>query len=430
MSLDKKNPIQAFIIIFFRGVATLTSVGVNVIIARLLGPSGSGNYFIFTSWQRLVEGLFSGGHYQYTTRKIALSTNSETSDENKNFILNIVIYVLLVTTFCLLIIWIVSNLYNYIIDVSFQKWTIVYGALIAGSFFAVVKIFSSAIKGLKYPKFSIALEFNIFPIFLLSLLLFYYLTSYELTLYRLIITYCILAILASVIGLLVWSVLEKVRISWIRKIRLVRKDEILNTSIYYFWTITIIRVISLNLPFYLLPLLVTSEDIGLFGIAQRLVAISSTILVALSSLFNPSFAQDFKWKDFHNLKRDLKLSQIYSIIAYLPFLVIFIFFSDRLLGFFGSEFVAATPLLWIMAFGQMINSSTGLSGHLLNMIEKENTARKIWWWTLVITFILIIVLGNWYYIYGVAAAFALGNVIRNILFFTFARSYINTFCVD
>ena len=46
-------------------------------------------------------------------------------------------------------------------------------------------------------------------------------------------------------------------------------------------------------------------------------------------------------------------------------------FSEYLLGYFGPDFINAKYILYILAISQMIVSMTGLSGHFLNMVNKE-----------------------------------------------------------
>jgi O-antigen/teichoic acid export membrane protein len=161
--------------------------------------------------------------------------------------------------------------------------------------------------------------------------------------------------------------------------------------------------------------------IGFFGVSYRLVALAETILAALASLFAPKFASHYAQQNPVALMRELRISQLYSFVAYLPFFLVFTLMSEPVLNLFGPGFKDAHTVLWIMAIGQLFNSATGLPGHLLNMVGKEVWGLWITVLSVGIMTILTVVLGSISGIVGVAWGYAIVVSGRNLISYILAR---------
>lgn len=122
-----------------------------------------------------------------------------------------------------------------------------------------------------------------------------------------------------------------------------------------------------SIPYLILPAFADQTEIGRFGVAHRLVAVSGTLISALAAYFSPLFSQYSGSGEMGMLRRTYRRSQIYSLVLYLPLLIAFLLGGDWLLTVFGSDFSPGRAMLTIMALGRLITASLGLTEHLLNM---------------------------------------------------------------
>jgi O-antigen/teichoic acid export membrane protein len=201
---------------------------------------------------------------------------------------------------------------------------------------------------------------------------------------------------------------------------------LMNRGLPHFWGGGLLNMWLMNMPILLLPQFASAADIGIFGVAYRLILLGTTILVTLASIFGPRFARDYANGDVTGLKQGLRQSQILSLIIYSPMLIAFTFFAEPVLGLFGDEFIAGKELLWIMVAGQLLNTATGLVGFMMNMIHREKQEFYIQLVVTIFVFVLILILGEMYGVMGVAIAYATGVVVKNLSSLVFTQFYLNT----
>ena len=192
-----------------------------------------------------------------------------------------------------------------------------------------------------------------------------------------------------------------------------------------FWGGGVVNVIANNIAFLALPFFAGPADIGRFGIAQRMATMSVTILDALSNIFMPAFARRYAHRDAAGLRHELIMSQVYSMLAYLPFVALFIFFAKPILGVVGEDFIAAQRFLMILMLGQLFNSATGLPGQLLNMIHRQDLAFYMNIAHLIVAAVLTYKLGSDYGALGVVIAVSISVVFKNLIFYIVARIHIH-----
>lgn len=114
------------------------------------------------------------------------------------------------------------------------------------------------------------------------------------------------------------------------------------------------------------------------------------------------------------------MSQLYSILAYLPFVAVFVFFAKPLLGLVGEDFIAARQFLLILMIGQLVNSATGLASYLLNMAHRQHISFYVGAAQLVFVSVLVYYLGHLYSVLGVAIALATAVSAKNMVFYILA----------
>ena len=119
------------------------------------------------------------------------------------------------------------------------------------------------------------------------------------------------------------------------------------------------------------------ESTGLYNAASRLSFLNVFSLRVVDSVIPPQIAAAYYSGQKSEVKRLIKRGIFFSTCGSLPVFAVMMAFPEQLLGIFGRSFVAATPYLKILAFGQFINAMTGPVGYALLMTGHEKFYRNV-----------------------------------------------------
>ena len=158
----------------------------------------------------------------------------------------------------------------------------------------------------------------------------------------------------------------------------------------------------------------TDKDLGLFKAAERIALLVSFILIVVNAVLPPMFARLYQLGKIEELLQLLKKSAVIGLVMASPLLSMCILFPAFVLSFYGSEFLAATPLLRIIALGQAINVATGSVGFLLNMTGNELLTRNICLLSNMFGLISLLILLQFRGVLGAAIALCLTLCIQNL----------------
>lgn len=121
----------------------------------------------------------------------------------------------------------------------------------------------------------------------------------------------------------------------------------------------------------------TSSDVGVFSVAQKIVAMISFIQVAFNSITAPVFSSLFYNNELVKLKNVAQKTTLTTILISVPILLCIIVQPGLVLGYYGADFSdKGSLILRIMLVGQIINIVTGPSGFLLMMSGNENSFKN------------------------------------------------------
>ena len=95
--------------------------------------------------------------------------------------------------------------------------------------------------------------------------------------------------------------------------------------------------------------------------------------------------------------------------------LIFYFFGQDILNFWGSEFSQGLPVLFMLLIGQTLNLVTGPTGVLLMMTGNENLMFRIMLFSLFVTFMFTYFFTLQFGLVGAACAYALLMCLENTL---------------
>lgn len=412
---------RVFFALFYRGIGILLQFSVNIVVGQLFATKGMGIYHIYSSWMVMLADVASLGLPVYTMRKISGYKNKQNYQKIK-LVLNQ--YLLFGILSCLIVACpfiFSSHKFSELFLNNIENAYILKYAAISAILFLSIRIICEALKAIGFANLGILSESALLPFGILFTITVFYQFSTILTTETLLLIHLSNLLLLIVALYFIWSKQIQKKIKQHRfSSQQIKRPYRLKRSMLFIWCTMIINIWFTNLPIFILPQLTSTEEIGLFGVAFRLVMLATTILISLSALFGPRFVTSFKKNDFQSLKQELHHSQWYSVAAYLPFFIIFIILPETILSIFGEEFNQAKNILLILAIAQLINSATGLVSYFLIMIHYEKKELMILLFSFFLMLPLMIILGNTYGILGVTIAYAIGIAIKNISSLIFA----------
>jgi O-antigen/teichoic acid export membrane protein len=416
--------------LFSRGVGLLLQLSLTVILGRLLGAAGMGVYSLYTSWMMLFASIADLGMPNYVLRSVSVLDGKNRRQTAIDFTFRVIKVLLVSGLLITALVWAFSGLFDFSDDVFNTQWLMLI-AVISAVAFMLIRILSEALKGIRQVNLALAAETALLPTGALLVLGVLYLYNWDITAQNYLVLH--LVMLLATTFFMIWMLLrfrppapdQAGQADQIGSHDDTEQPLLLNRSLLPFWGAGLLNMWFMNMPIILLPQFATTEEIGVFAVAYRLIAFASIILVTLASLFAPKFARDFANNDADALKRGLRHSQILSLMIFLPMLIVFTFFAEPVLSLFGDEFTAGKELLWILVVGQTLNAATGLVGFMMNMIHQEKQEFYIQLTTTIMLMLLIFVMGSQYGVTGVAIAYAMAIVIKNLTSLIFSLYHLN-----
>lgn len=116
--------------------------------------------------------------------------------------------------------------------------------------------------------------------------------------------------------------------------------------------------------------LTTTEEVGVYTVATRLVTLAVFVMAPINAAFAPQIAR------LHHLGDNARLGETYAVATAwimrlsLPAFIVLIVFPAPLLGIFGSTYAAGAAVTVTLALGQLVNAGTGPCATVLNMSGK------------------------------------------------------------
>lgn len=189
---------------------------------------------------------------------------------------------------------------------------------------------------------------------------------------------------------------------------------LLKTSMPLLWVASMSMVINWS-DVLMLGVMADSETVGLYGIASRVAALLTFVLAAVNSVTAPRFAKmhaDGKRKKMEQLA---KSSAMWMVIVSLPAVVIFWVFPGIILELFGTSFSDGVWILRILVIGQFVSISVGSVGTLLMMSGHERLIRNNTVLAIVVNLSANLLLIPIFGAVGAAMATALAYIVQNVV---------------
>lgn len=122
----------------------------------------------------------------------------------------------------------------------------------------------------------------------------------------------------------------------------------------------------------MLGFLTHSSEVGLYRVAASGAMLVPIVLVAVNPVLGPTLARLYALEDYAKLRRVVRAGALLSLLGAAPALIIYIALGKPILHVvFGADYVAAWVPLVILAGGQFVNAAMGPVGLVLNMTGHE-----------------------------------------------------------
>ena len=176
---------------------------------------------------------------------------------------------------------------------------------------------------------------------------------------------------------------------------------------------------------FILGIMDTTENVGIYNVALRIANLTSLSLLAFTSMSAPKFAEFYANNDMKSLKRVTGHTTKLIFWTSVPFLVIILLFPSYIMGIFGEEFEVGGLTLIFIAIGQFVNAISGSVGSFLKMTGRQTFFRNVMIVTMILSISLNILLIPKYGINGVAFATMLTTIIKNLSFVIYIKRHFN-----
>ena len=163
----------------------------------------------------------------------------------------------------------------------------------------------------------------------------------------------------------------------------------------------------------------TSNTVGIYSVVMKISLFSSVILFSINSIVASEFSRLYSLDKMVDLRVLIKKSSKIIFFITIPVLILIVYFSKSILGYFGYEFIMANKTLYILVVGQFINVLCGSVGYILMMTEKQNIFKNIMIFATCVNIILNIVLIPKYSINGAAIASSISLILWNVISFSY-----------
>lgn len=113
-----------------------------------------------------------------------------------------------------------------------------------------------------------------------------------------------------------------------------------------------------------------SDEVGVYQVATRLVALATLGSVPIASAFAPRITKMIQRQDWANLSAAYGATTTWSTRLAVPGLALCLVVPGPLLGLFGAQYSTAAAVTIILVVGKLVEAATGPCGMVLNMSSR------------------------------------------------------------
>jgi len=111
----------------------------------------------------------------------------------------------------------------------------------------------------------------------------------------------------------------------------------------------------------------TSQEVGIYGAAQRTAFLIPIVLNAFNAIFAPMIADFYHRGEYKKLESLFKIVTKWVFTVSFPVFLLVVFFAKEILSLWGKEYIAGAICLIVICGAQLINCSVGSVGYMIMM---------------------------------------------------------------
>lgn len=405
--------------ILIQGISAGLLFLTSLTLARILGQEGFGAYEYADSWIEVLLLFSMRGFDRLLIRVVAEFEQDKQWSLLSGILTYASRYTLQLVLFLIPIIGIVVTLAFWNQANGFIIITTFWVALLSLPIRVMLKLNQVTLQGLRRIVFAYLPDYIVRPGLLVFALVLFVDIPQEAMFFHLIAATCALSLSAFIVKHFLpapVTTAEKVTdTTWLQ-------------TAFPFMLVSGMVVLNLRGGTVLIGIISDLDTVALYGIAVRVSGIMALALTAVSAVVAPRIARLYSQHEMVSLQQLITQSTRGITVIALSGMALLFLLGDPLLSLFGEGFNEATHALLILAAGQLINASSGVTGWLLLMTGHETTLVKIMLFSTICHYILIIILVPTLGLEGAAIGTATGNVVGNIMMavFIYKRLKINS----
>lgn len=400
---------SAFLI---RSLGTLLGFVVSITIARLLGADGSGVYYLATSVMAIAATISQLG-FENTVIRFVASHAAVDEWNTVRFVYRNTIKV--VTLVSLVVTIIISAGAPWLANQLFGK-PLMEMPLILIAFavmpFSLSQIQTEALRGLKKIPASQLVRSVLLPLSSLTLI-YPFVQRWQTN--GAITAYVVAAVITTIGASILWSrAFKKISRGDVSTQATITLRQLF-TSSWPLFGVTLTGIVIQQAATQLLGILGSTEDVGIFNVANRVSSLLLFPLMAMTSILAPKFAAMHQQGHQKELAQLVRRSSAMLMGFAVPAVIVMFIAAEWIMNFFGQDFIAGVWPLRLLLLGVLVNVSTGGLGELLIMTGNGKLTRNLHTMGALIIVLLCFSLIPLYGGIGAAIAVASGYTFLNLL---------------
>ena len=397
--------------IAIRGVATIAGFAVTFLISRIWGPEANGQYAIINQTAVFVGILAIVGMDWGIVKHGAATLTSKQKVGAQTFarifaMVAILAGVAIVTLFAV-------DRFAYPVLKSLEIGTeFVIPLLLLIGARAAARYLGAFLRSQKAYRIGQLTEIGFFPIFVALLLVSGLASSIEELIW--------LAAQAGILTMIIGLVASMRYVSFAPDTLQIGTAELMKTS-FPLWGVSLALAF---LDWYILAVSATTlgaYDTGLLRVAMQIALVMQTIASSLFMVFSTQISASFHAGNLAKTAKITRNATLLSTLCNLPILLLILVFPTQLLGLFGEEFTVVAPVLIVLAVGQIIATLSGPCGITMAMAGLGKVTFLINVVTIGLFALAAPFVTQAYGLLGLATAFAMLMVVRNVISFQYLR---------
>jgi O-antigen/teichoic acid export membrane protein len=373
----------AFLAFVLKVGGAALSFGLNVAIARMLGPEGAGQYFLAMAVATICSVIARVGLDNTLLRFIAeKNTNKDLKGVQEIYLagMYLAMVISLLTTIFLFAssAWLGEKIFKNKELIEPLRWMSL--TIIP---FTLLNLHSESLKGLKRLKQAMLLQ-NI-GVALVAVILLAPLVSYA-AVNGAVMAYLFGTVIVAIFAVYIWKKIIPKNQFFIKPFSV----KILWKSCrHLFVTSLMIEAVRPWAPLFLLGIWTTTEDVGIFGAAMRLVSLTTFMMATLNNVLAPKLVELYTNNELDSFESTARYATIINVLFASPIFLLMIFGSHWVMSVYGQNFSEGAAILSILTIGQVVNVLTGSLGLILIITGNEKKMQNM---TIYSTFALILLM--------------------------------------